>query len=204
MIKIKNNLKVFRPRIETKFWIKKSVPFIKKSFKGKVKVLDIFTGTGFLGLVVLKEIPHSHVTFVDISKKAILQTKENLKANNFSSKRWKVIKSDLFKEIKGKWHVVLANPPYVAAERKKEVDPETLKNDPKKALFAGPKGLKIIKKFLKQAPKYLEKGGVVLMEFDPNQKKEIKKLAEENFKIHFKKDQFQKTRYVLLKNAKRN
>ncbi len=204
MIKIKNNLKVFRPRVETKFWIKKSVPFIKKSFKGKVNVLDIFTGTGLLGLIVLEEIPRSHVTFIDISKKAVCQTKENLKVNNFSPKRWEVIKSDLFKNVKGKWHVILANPPYVATERKKEVDVEALKNDPREALFAGPKGLKIIKKFLKQAPKYLEKGGVVLMEFDPSQKKEIRKLAKENFKIHFKKDQFQKTRYVLLKNGNKN
>ena len=52
-IKIKG--KVFQPRIETEYWVKKVIEKLKKKkIKGKKMVLDIFCGTGCIGISLLK------------------------------------------------------------------------------------------------------------------------------------------------------
>ena len=82
--------KVFEPRIETEFWVKKALREIKNlRLKIKnLKVLDIFAGTGCIGISVLKTCPEScrRIDFIDISKEAIKQVKVNLKLNKIPKK----------------------------------------------------------------------------------------------------------------------
>ncbi len=66
------------------------------------------------------------------------------------------IKSDLFKKIKGKFDIIIFNPPYLPRN----------KEEPKESQLAttgGKKGSEIINKFLKQAKKYLKKDGKILL-----------------------------------------
>lgn len=137
--------------------------------------------------------------FADVDKKAIEQIKINLRLNNISPKRYKIYKSNLFQKLKKrKFDFIFANPPYVAKARLKEVQPSVLKYEPWIALFAGKKGLDVIKKFLQEAKKHLNKKGVIFMEFDPKQKEDIKKiLIRKGYKKYqLFKDQFKKCRYL--------
>lgn len=191
--------KVLTPRVETEFWVKKIIG--KLSFLEEtefLKVLDIFAGSGCIGIAVLKNIKNSRVDFVDIDKNAVKQIKINLKLNKISSRRYRVFQSDMFKKIKGKYSYILANPPYVAIERINEVQPSVLKNDPAVALFGGKEGLIYIRKFLKEAKRHLNKNGMIFMEFDPQQKNDIKDILEKEGykKYQFFKDQFKKYRYL--------
>jgi len=199
--------RVFIPRIETEFWIKKTLKEIiiqtsriRRSPISCVSVLDIFAGSGCIGIAVLKSIKNSYVDFVDIDEKAIKQIKINLKLNHVPKNRYKIYKSNLFEKIKGKYDVIFANPPYVAKERIAEVEPSVLKYEPKRAILAGKKGLFYIRKFLKEAKKFLKPKSVIYLEFDPQQIGDIKKILEkEGYKNHrFFKDQFNKYRWVKI------
>jgi len=196
--KIDLRKKVFIPRIETEFWVKKAINELKIE-NCKLKILDIFAGSGCIGIAILKTIKNSFVDFVDIDKKAIGQIKINLKLNKIPRERYRIYKSDLFEKIKNKnYNYIFANPPYVAKERLKEVQPSVLKYEPKTSFLAGKRGLFYIRKFLKEAKRFLKERGTVYLEFDPLQKKEIedilKKKGYKNFK--FFKDQFKKYRFV--------
>ena len=192
--------RVFIPRIETEFWVKKAIKELKiENCKLKIDALDIFAGSGCIGIAVLENIKNSFVDFVDIDKKAIGQIKINLKLNKIPRERYRIYKSDLFEKIKNKnYNYIFANPPYVAKERLKEVQPSVLKYEPKTSFLAGKRGLFYIRKFLKEAKRFLKERGTVYLEFDPLQKKEIedilKKKGYKNFK--FFKDQFKKYRFV--------
>jgi release factor glutamine methyltransferase len=205
--------KVFIPRIETEFWVKKAIKEIKKSQKSKIpirpslralgksqkfEILDMFAGSGCIGIAILKNIKNSFVDFVDIDKKAIGQIKINLKLNKISPKRYKIYQSNLFEKLKGKYNYIFANPPYVAKERLKEVQPSVLKYEPKISFLAGKKGLFYIRKFLKEAKRFLKPGGIIYLEFDPEQKNDILNiLKKENYKnSRFFKDQFKKYRFA--------
>lgn len=198
--KINLSKRTFIPRVETKYWVKKAIQELRIKNR-KSRILDMFAGSGCIGIAVLKACPElcRRVDFVDSDKKAISQIKINLKLNRISQKRYKIYRSDLFEKLKGKtYDVIFANPPYVAKDRIGEVQKSVLEYEPKKALFSGKKGLNYIKKFLKEAKRFLKKEGVIYLEFDPEQKAEIKKILEKQGYRNFRffKDQFKKYRWL--------
>jgi len=193
--------RVFIPRIETEFWVKKAIKRIKKR-KSKLLILDIFAGSGCIGIAVLKNIKNILLIFSEIDNKAIEQIKINLKLNKISKKRCEVYKSDMFEGLKnGKYDYIFSNPPYVAEDRINEVGESALEHEPQQALFSGKKGLKHIKKFLKQAKSFLKEKGVIYLEFDPEQKKDIEEMLKKEDYSSFKffKDQFKKYRFAEIK-----
>ena len=190
--------RVFIPRIETEFWVKKAIKELKIE-NCKLKILDIFAGSGCIGIAILKNIKNSYVDFADTDKKAIGQIKINLKLNKIPRERYRIYKSDLFEKIKNKnYNYIFANPPYVAKERSKEVQPSVLKYEPKTSFLAGKKGLFYVRKFLKEVKKFMKPGGIIYLEIDPEQKNDILNiLKKESYKnSKFFKDQFKKYRFV--------
>jgi len=207
--KIDVSKKVFLPRPETEYWTKIAIKDIA-NFESKtshslkkpnynIKVLDIFAGTGCIGIAVLKHTKNTFVDFVDIDEESLDQILINLSLNKISPKRYRIIKSNVFANLGGKrYHFILANPPYVALERKNEVDKEVLQKEPHNALFAGKKGLSFIKKFLKEAKDHLKPYGKIYMEFDPRQIGELRKiLIKKRYQFEFRKDRFKKWRYLV-------
>lgn len=194
------SLKPLIPRVETEYWVEKALNKTIKQYNNKpVKVLDMFCGSGCIGIAVLKHIKNAHVTFSDISQPCIDQTLLNLQINNFQfSKKVNVVKSDIYTKIEGKFDVIFANPPYVPS-RYVEMSKQ-LYFEPHVALKGGENGLDVVKLFLQQTPKYLRKDGILYMEFGDNQKELVEELINKykykNYK--FKKDQFKKWRYVQI------
>lgn len=205
------------PREETEFWVGQAIkqlnlevkpPSGTKSqlggFTSKcVKVLDLFAGSGCVGLAVLKHCPNVQMTFADKEKKCVRQIKKNLKLNKFKAK---VVQADIFKGL-GKFDIIFANPPYISTQKSK-VQSSVKDWEPKEALFSGADGLVIIRKFLKEAPKHLNsacpeqgrRGGSIYLEFGYGQKKAIEGLLKKNkYKNwEFKKDQFGRFRVVVI------
>jgi release factor glutamine methyltransferase len=212
--KIDLSKKPLIPRPETEFWAEKVIEKIRPSADftlsrnfctgHKIKILDIFAGSGCIGIAVLKHIPNSLCDFADIEKNNLKQIKINLKINKIKSNRYKIIKSNIFSNIKGKYDYIFANPPYIATILRNRIQKTVLKYEPKKALFGGKGGLFYIKIFLKEAKNHLNKDGKIYMEFDYIQKKEIEKIIKKtgykNYKFY--KDQYNKWRWVSIKLIK--
>jgi len=201
--KIDLSYKPLIPREETEYWVLKAIEEIKQShLNKKILVLDIFSGSGCIGIAILKHLPLAKVVFGELSEKFIKQIELNLKINKISKNRFKIIRSNIFSNLKGKYDFIFANPPYLAKERINKIQKTVLKYEPKSALFGGKDGLRFIKKFLKEVKKFIKNGGVVYLEFDSFQKKSIEKLLNKysynNFE--FFKDQFKRDRYLKIIN----
>lgn len=188
------------PRPETEYWVEKAIADIKQSRWQPVVCLDIFAGSGCIGLAILKNIPRSQVAFADINRQNLLQIETNLKLNQIQTQTYSLIQSDIFQNIKNNYNYILANPPYIAYHNKNKVQKSVLDFEPHQALFAKNNGLDYIKKFLSQARKYLTKNGKIYLEFDNCQKESVKKiLAQCHYSdYHFYKDQFNKWRYLTV------
>jgi release factor glutamine methyltransferase len=189
------------PRPETEFLINNLIKITPRGCDFKGKILDLCCGSGCIGIALLKNLPNISVDFADISPKAINQTRINLKLNKISKSRYKLIESDLFNKIKLKYDLIITNPPYVNPQGKFD---NSLKYEPKKALFAGEDGLFYIKKIISNFDKYLKLKGHLYLEFGDKQKPAIRKLVSNGkiWKPSFLKDQFEKYRFLHLTHRK--
>ncbi len=92
-----------------------------------LKVLDLFAGTGALGIEALSR-NASQVFFVEKSAGCIKIIAENLKRTNFVDKAI-IIRADAFKKIKQfhnqaeQFDIILADPPYITSSSRKETIP---------------------------------------------------------------------------------
>ncbi|MFA6190043.1 MAG: peptide chain release factor N(5)-glutamine methyltransferase [Candidatus Staskawiczbacteria bacterium] len=207
--KIDLSKKPLIPRPETEYWVCEEIKRISRVFGERQKrdffALDMFAGSGCIGIAILRHVKNVKVIFADKSQDCVKQIKINLKINHVK-KGFIVRQSDIFSNIKEKADYIFANPPYIPTTRRSRVGKSVLKFEPHKALFAGKNGLFFINKFLKDAKKYLNAGGIIFMEFDglagsshaPSQKKEIEKLIKKYkySKWEFKKDQYNRWRWV--------
>ena len=190
------------PRSETEFWTSKAIEAIKKSKKESPRCLDIFSGSGCVGIAILKHIPNAHVVFAEKSTKFCRQIKQNLEQNGIAEERYKIIRANVFRPFEAenfseKFDYILANPPYIPEERKDKLDKSVTDWEPQEALFAKDDGLLIIKRFLSEVKDHLNLGGQVWLEFDISQNLTIKELAEGKFSnIVFHKDQYSRWRFV--------
>lgn len=195
--KIDLSFKPLIPRAETEFWVEKTISEIGKK---KLKILDVFAGSGCVGIAILKHCPNTKVDFAEIDKNLIKQIKLNSKINGAKKTRSNVILSDIFTHIKGRYDFILANPPYIPTKHLSKVQKSVLLHEPHRALFGGETGLKFITTFLKQAKKHLNKGGQIRLEIDPSQKKSLEKIVKENSytSLSFEKDQYGRWRLAII------
>ncbi len=199
--KIDLSLKPLIPREETEHWIEKAISDIKNKYPDKkLKILDLFSGSGCIGIAILKHLPNSLVIFGEKSPKFIKQIKINLKINKIKPCRYKIIQTNIYSNIKGKFDFIFANPPYLSKQRISKIQKSVLKYEPKNALFAKNNGLYFIEKLIKESKNFLKPKGEMFIEFDFWQKKKIEKILEKNpdYDFQFFKDQFDRFRYFKL------
>lgn len=195
--KIDLRFKPLIPRSETEFWV--DSVFSRYELKGTI--LDIFCGSGCIGISILKRFQSAKVTFADISDKALSQTAFNLNLNKISKVCYGLIESDMFENLHGqKFDFIFANPPYIDRSSNK-YDAESLRHEPREAIFAPNHGLFYIEKFLNEAPKYLADNGIIFLEFSFDQKDKVSELLR-IYRFHappFFKDQNDIYRWVEIK-----
>lgn len=168
--KIKVDERVLIPRPETELMTEQ----VLRTAEQGDKVLDLCTGSGCIAIALAKKGAEKEliVTASDISADALALAQENAKRNGADIK---FIESDLLEGVRGKFNIIVCNPPYIKsgdiAGLQKEVQFE-----PKDALDGGEDGLDFYRRLAKEAPRHLVKGGTLFMECGIGQAQEIVKL----------------------------
>jgi ribosomal protein L3 glutamine methyltransferase len=126
-------------------------------------VLDLCTGSGCLAILASNLLPDALIDATDLSQDALSVAGINVK-NHDLAEHITLHKGDLFAPVPDKtYDLILANPPYVAAAEVKAFPPE-YKKEPVIAHLGGNDGLDIVRRILKEAPSYLNDGGVLICE----------------------------------------
>lgn len=198
-LKINVNEFTLIPRYETEYLIELTLKELKKLNLDNPKILDLCTGSGAIGLTLKSLLPSSEVTLSDISKVALMVANKNKNELNLDVN---IIESDLFKNIPGKFDVIISNPPYVMTN---EILPKDVLYEPHLALYSGPKGIDHIEEIFKNIKSHLNNKYLIALEINEKSEPDITNLIktyfEKNINYKFMKDLAGKTRYLFITNV---
>ena len=165
----------------------------------KIKIVDIGTGSGIIGIYLKEYFQDSHVICTDISENCLEIAKKNASLHHVEID---FRQGDMLEPIMAESDVgvIVSNPPYIP--NKDTVDPHTLKYEPHLALFANPASkyyeiiLTSIDKQLLRDDKFL-----IAFEIGEDMEEELTKLIEDKYPgimYRFDKDIYNKTRFLYI------
>ena len=174
---IDNNVLI--PRPDTEILIEEILKLYHKD--RNLSVLDIGTGSGCIIISLLKDRPRFNGTAIDISKKAINIAKYNAKMHQLTD-RIKFYKTSVDNFFKGKYDLIVSNPPYINRLNLKYLEKDILGYEPIQALEGGLDGFNVFNKIIKMSSILLKKGGKLVLEIGFDQKIEMLRiLKKKNF-----------------------
>jgi release factor glutamine methyltransferase len=156
---------VLIPRPETESIIDIAVDLSTSAQQQGIWV-DLGTGSGAIAIGLAKTLPGASIYAVDCSLAALEIARLNANQLDvsdriqFSHGNW----WSSLAQLQGKVAVMLANPPYIPSQEVLRLQPEVVKHEPHLALDGGSDGLEAIRILVDTAPKYLQPGGVWLVE----------------------------------------
>lgn len=163
-----------------------------------VKILDLCTGSGCVGITIAHELQKKDIPFdllmTDISPEAAAYAKENAERILVSKIgcTWQVIVTDLWPKItpagtsddrsseeascKEKFDLIVSNPPYVTKEEMAELMPEVKDHEPDLALTDGGDGLLMYRRIADGLKDFLAPGGVIAVEHGCSQGEAVREI----------------------------
>jgi release factor glutamine methyltransferase len=135
--------------------------------------LDLCTGSGAIGLTLAAEKPELTVDLSDVSAAALAIARANA-ASLGVIERVRFFEGDLFAPIADRYPLITCNPPYVPESDRASVSPEVRDHEPALAVFAGD-GFDIHRRLMRDTPRFLREGGVLLIEVGAGQASELER-----------------------------
>ena len=187
---------VLIPRPDTEILIEEALSCMSK--KKNLSILDIGTGSGCIILSILQEVQKASGIGIDISKNAVKVANFNAKMHQLEN-RVKFIKSSVDNFFKGKYDLIISNPPYINNTKLNYLEKDIYKFEPAVALKGGNDGLSLIRKVIEKSSKLLKTSGKLILEIGYDQKFKIEKLLkDEKFYVNkVKKDYGQNFRCIV-------
>ena len=128
-----------------------------------LRILDLCTGSGCIGIACAHYFPHARVDLADISPSALEVAQVNVDRYQMQQ-RVKLWRSDLFMDLPlRQYDLIVSNPPYVSREEMTRL-PDEYAHEPALGLEAGEDGLDLVARILCQAPAYLKPDGIIIVE----------------------------------------
>ena len=126
------------------------------------RVLDLCTGNGSLAVIAAMAYPDIEIDAADISPAALEIARVNVARHEFGA-RIRVLESDLFAALPGRYDLILCNPPYVT-EKSMNALPAEYRAEPALALAGGADGMDLIRRIVAETPQHLTEDGVLVLE----------------------------------------
>lgn len=175
--------RVLIPRPETEQVVERALQELDR-VTGKASaastVVDLGTGSGAIALAIAAERPAAQVWAMDVSADALSVARANLAGlGTRLAPRVRLLEGSWFEplpaELRGAVDLVVANPPYVAAD---EELPSVVRDwEPTEALLAGATGLEALEVIVGEAPGWLRRGGALVSEIGIAQAAAVTELA---------------------------
>ena len=180
------------PRPDTECLVEKVIEY--NSFPAP-KILDLCTGSGCIGISLAYMIKNSSAELTDISQEALDCANENIKLHNLNY-RVKAYKLDVVcDDIKNKYDIITANPPYIPTEIVKEL--EVSRFEPVRALDGGADGLDFYRIIIEKAYYALNENGILALEIGYDQGESVPKLMSKFKSVCVFKDYGENDRVVI-------
>lgn len=164
---------VFVPRPETESVVQWAVDAARAEGWTDPVLADLCTGSGTIAFALANEVPGAVVHAVERDPDALAWTRRNaenrMKAGDPEVQLHLGSVQDSLLDLDGQFHLVAANPPYVATTEAHLPDPEVVDYDPGIALWAGDDGLDIVRLVEQAARRLLQPGGLVVVEHSDRQ-----------------------------------
>lgn len=165
---------VLIPRQDTETLVETVVKKIKDK---EVRVLDIGTGSGCVGISIAKLCPNADVTLLDYSEAILEVASENAKLNGVEVK---LEHCDILEEIpEGKFDVIVSNPPYIETDTIFSLDNIVTSYEPPEALDGGFDGLLFYQRITEIAPEIMEENSYIAFEIGYEQGEAVSEILDE-------------------------
>ena len=167
------NEHVLIPRQDTETLVEETLKIVPAGSH----ILDLCTGSGcvILSLVALGQ--GLSGVGVDVSEEALAVAREN--GARLVGRKVDFIKGDLWQPVRGKFNVIVSNPPYIPTKVIEELTPEVKDHEPRLALDGTEDGLFFYREITANASKYLNDGGWLLVEIGYDQGPDVAQLFKE-------------------------
>ncbi|KQU96121.1 protein-(glutamine-N5) methyltransferase, release factor-specific [Mesorhizobium sp. Root102] len=165
------------PRPDTETLVEAMLPFVRAVAvqEGECRILDLGTGTGAIALTLLSAVPTAKATGVDLSAGALATAARNAGQLGLAG-RFTALQSDWFEKVFGRYHVIVANPPYIPSEDIGNLQDEVRNFDPCLALDGGADGLNPYRIIAAEAARFLETEGRIAVEIGHTQHNEVREI----------------------------
>ncbi len=143
--------------------------------------IDAGCGTGIIGISLALHFLRARVVCLDIAPEAVEATSRNIEKHGLAS-RVEARQSDLFaavSDFEGKVDAVVSSPPFISTGQLAKGRASLLDLEPRLAFDAGPYGIALHQRLIKEGRALLRPGeGLLVMEFGEGQDRQVRKLVE--------------------------
>jgi release factor glutamine methyltransferase len=172
---------VLIPRPETEHVVETVLELVKEypfAGPGRLRILDVGTGSGCIALALASELPHAEIHACDISEEALEIARVNA-ARLALGGRVLFRKSDLLAVYLGqKFDFVISNPPYVGEAEADKVQRQVREFEPRIAVFSGHEGMDIYRRLIPEAQGALHPGGWFASEIGYSEEVKVRGLLD--------------------------
>jgi release factor glutamine methyltransferase len=168
------------PRPETELLVETALADLRSRLDSNAQtasVADVGTGSGAIALSIAHYEPRARPIYaLDISADALDLARENARRLGIEE-RLTFLQSDLLDALPQSVDVLLANLPYIAPRDQEELAVDVKGYEPALALYSEEHGLALLRRLFTQAPRYLNAGATIGVEFGYNQRSAVETFA---------------------------
>ncbi|MDX8523674.1 class I SAM-dependent methyltransferase [Mesorhizobium sp. MSK_1335] len=170
------------PRPETELLGSTAVDVLHQMNLPAPRIVDMCCGAGNLACAIAHRVQTARVWASDLTDACVEVARRNVVHHGLAG-RVSVFQGDLFEALstslpRGTIDVVICNPPYISEKRLEGDRSHLVALEPREAFAAGPYGIAIHMRVVKDALRYLRPGGALLFEVGLGQDRQVASLLE--------------------------